>query len=192
MEQDLSQVVCQWRERLRKALLTLTNRKRRERNLPPLQHAHVHYRRTSDLYLVNLKVWTLRYGVSVEFVLDAILKHYHNLQNDPKYRHRDPPDTISLHIPVSYLGGEKARQAVEDAVKAAYPNGENWRMRESEQLLQQNPLPRTHFDPADPDDYLRRYGAKIDRIRKEQEATLAARSLPRLHRNFRRQFRFPQ
>ena len=65
--------------------------------------------------LLNLLVWSRRYNVTVEFILDALLGYFKNF--------RKPSSGIGVSV-VS-LTGVRARQIVEEAVVKAYPAGEN-------------------------------------------------------------------
>ena len=65
--------------------------------------------------LLNMLVWSRRYNVTVEFILDALLGYFKNF--------RKP--SSGLGVSVVSLTGVRARQIVEEAVVKAYPAGEN-------------------------------------------------------------------
>ena len=70
------------------------------------------------LRLMNWKVWTRRYNVSLEFILDTIFLHYNRkVRRGKKY--------VSVGVPVSLLTGEKAREVIEQALSRLYTEQEN-------------------------------------------------------------------
>ena len=159
-----------WRKRLAKACLSCWNRRHPRAALAPGTPVRLpiqSLKLDNDLYLLNLEVWSLRYGVTPEFVLDTLLDFAEKYPRLAGVRLLQDHRGLALAVPAAQLGGRKNRQLVEDAVKRDYPGGENWEALRSRPLIQL--IPRTRLDPAKPDDWLRRYASKIESVRREQE-----------------------
>jgi hypothetical protein len=95
--------------------------------------------------LLNWKVWTLRYGVCLQFIVDFVLKR-HN---------RDRilvPGVSTLGMTAARLTSPAIREELEAEIKRVYPNGEN-RLA----LAQAQPEPLPAFGEGD--DFTARYGA---------------------------------
>ncbi len=70
--------------------------------------------------LLNLKAWSVRYTVDLEFILRTLFAYYR------KTRRTDPSKRFStLGIPINALTGEASRITLEEAIAKAFPNGEN-------------------------------------------------------------------
>ena len=75
------------------------------------------------LALLNWKVWTLRYRVDLETLINIVLETH-----ERRGRRWDPKgDTISLGHPISVVTGINARHLVEESVLRMFPNGENYK-----------------------------------------------------------------
>ena len=171
---DIDGIAERWHTRLQQALLTIVNQQRRASNTTALRLPVVlpGSSAATELYLLNLRVWTLRYSVSPEFVLEAILIRYPDaLRVDKK--------CVLLALPAARLGGVAAREAVEQAVRRTYPNGENWRATNSPTLI--NIIPPTHLDLDHPEASLHRYRNKILRVRRKLEEQRTS-----IRRNYRK------
>jgi hypothetical protein len=72
--------------------------------------------------LFNLKVWTQRYSVNLEFVLEFLLTYYRDFRKRYGLKHQ-----VSFGIPLATLTGLGARAALEEHIKRVYPARENYR-----------------------------------------------------------------
>jgi hypothetical protein len=169
---ELAELVRNWRARLKKALLKVENQRRTEKDQPLATDAAILNGPAADLYLLNLRSWMLRYGVSPEFILDALLKRWAKWQYKTAYRNSDRK-TVRLHIPARMLGSAASREAVEDAVRSTYPNGEQWRMKLVEIARSITPMRKIQYKPEESDDeYIARHRANVEQNRKAFEKTL--------------------
>src|SRR5215831_194559 len=101
-EAQLLRVTQQWRARLAKALLAVVNSQRATRKrkpLPPNTLVYFPRGQDADLYLFNLKVWSLRYCITPEFLVEALLERYGH-----KLRVQD--GTLAWLVLASHLGGK--------------------------------------------------------------------------------------
>jgi len=104
------------------------------------------------LRLLNLYVWSLRYAVTVEFLLRVLLDKYRNV--------RQPSNGFAtLGVRAATLCGVKSRQWVEDVVAKAYPNGENHLAYRSAMIMRLAGMPRISGD------ILQSYGTAMERYR---------------------------
>jgi hypothetical protein len=80
----------------------------------------------ADLRLLTLCVWSKKYVVTLEWLLDAILARL-------AYRRRPPraasPEELSLGLPAAVIVGEDARCAVLERLARDFPNRENVKAR---------------------------------------------------------------
>ena len=127
MTVPLKRTIAKWEEQIYSALRTVENRRRKEAHLPPYPESVRIYLPTGKnaiLQFLNWKVWSLRYCVSLEFILDVLLSYYR-----AQRKVRDNEKALHLGIPVSVLTGVRSRIIIEEAVVKAFPNGENYKIR---------------------------------------------------------------
>ncbi len=150
MNGKLSTIEREWAEEVERTLLLVEDRKRLRANLPPAKWERV-FMPTPDqrLSLLNWKVWTLRYHVSLDFLLTFFLRIYAD-QRKISRDHR----TLSLGLPVSMVTGPGARKRLEEEVARMYPNRENRLADRSPFFL---PVKRLAYD--DLDQMTEKYGA---------------------------------
>jgi hypothetical protein len=131
-------MINDWRIRLQKAILRVENRRRAETNKPPYPEDAVVFipeGTNVDLWLLNIRVWCLRYYVSPEFVVEAVTRRM-------QYERQKVSETsVALGMTAVKAGGAKARQFVEDEVKLQYPSGEN------QKVAQQPEPPQVRIKP---------------------------------------------
>ncbi len=80
--------------------------------------------------LLNLRVWGIRYHVTLKFILQFLLSYYknlrkHNVQNTIRRRF------VTLGVPVSVLCGKKSRILVEQEVVKQFPRDEQDKVHRS-------------------------------------------------------------
>lgn len=160
-KKELKEMIAEWRSRIEKALLSVENRRRNEKHQPYYPEnvpVKIPQGPNADLWLLNLRVWCLRYCVSPEFVIETLTRKM-------KYLRKIPYDEIiALGISASTLGGAKARQFVEDEVFLQYPNGENLKIA----IIPEPPLVRIR--PHDtPDQMVRNYSHAIEDAQRKHQ-----------------------
>jgi hypothetical protein len=115
--------------------------------------------------LTVLLVWEQKYKVSLEWMVELLLNHYQGKRKRvTSGRHYRNP---ALPVRVVTLVSETSRELIENAIEAAYPNGENvqmWRTRMRHLLatsaVEVEPsAPFTKFDSLK--DYVRSYAESI-------------------------------
>jgi len=79
------------------------------------------------LLLMNWKTWTVRYAVTVDFVLITLLDYFKKIR-------RKRPYQITLGVGVPQLTGPRAQEIIEAAVSATFPDGENLAAQRSEMM----------------------------------------------------------
>jgi hypothetical protein len=108
---------------------------------------------------MNWKVWSLRYHISVEFILATL---YRVWRCGPKV-HSNGSASLSLSIPSAT--GKRAREIIQDEVVRAYP------ARENEQLAKEEARRRwMNLKPVSGGDYVK----AILKERKRMEAKSAS------------------
>jgi hypothetical protein len=163
-EEELGKLVIEWRERVLKAVRTVENRCRAAKGQKPLDPeipiilpGGRHY----DFSLLNFRVWELRYGVTPEFQVEALRRAWPR-----RYRVTRRSNIYMLTISARNLTTDAAERHIEEAAVAAYPCGEQFKIL---QTRPRPPIPRIRLDLNDPDAFLRKYNASIERVRREQE-----------------------
>ena len=122
----------------------------------------------ASLTLMNYKVWAARYGVSLDFVLEAVFFKW-------RYKRKTRKGNVcAFGLEPRAATGEETRRFVEETVARVYPCGEN--KRQSFQFLPMEPNGHHGMD-----DFLVTYGKEMKR-RQAEFAKPAARG----ERNYRR------
>jgi hypothetical protein len=175
----LSVTTCQWITRVQEALLRMENCRRRETNRPLYPKdvfVCVPFGPNAALLLLTLKVWTIRYCVTLDFLLDVLTLRFKNK------RRYDPNNdrTLTLGLPAPLLVGTDARQCVEEAIVKAFPNGENYKMARQPYV----PIPLYSLDD-EPEVALQEYKRVIRAARGELEKQYEQRDAE-YERKFRR------
>jgi hypothetical protein len=164
-----------WRQKVSTTFLAVENRKREEAGLPTFpRHTTVliSSRQDTSFRLLNLKVWCLRYHVSLSFILDVLLDHFAYVRK--RWSSQDP-SLLSLSVPLASFTGAAARQAIEEALVRAFPGEENYLQANHElrqQIVGHRPLLRLSFGSTE--DMLERY-SKIMKRRQRQILTKRSR-----------------
>jgi len=124
-----------WYEEVKQTLLNIVNRGRFHNNLPPhtMNDVWVDILPVNQQRLLTLKVWTVRYNVSLEFILEFLLQRHADVRRRHWIKHQ-----VTLGIPLPLLTGPASRLALEDHIKRLYPAGEN--LRDAAQQLRQRIL----------------------------------------------------
>ena len=163
---ELRNEINDWMERLKLALLHVENQRRREGQFPPLPEdtcVWLPQGPNAELSMLTLKVWTLRYCITPEFLMDTLTLCF---RNGRRYDPKDPD--IRLGIPASIISGTAARNYVEEAVLKTFPNGEN-------RKVASQPHPRIlkqKLDYDNPDQALKEYAKGIAWARRTFEEQL--------------------
>jgi hypothetical protein len=160
---------------LRKALLRVECKLRAEQQQEcflMLHHVFIKDDVLSKLTLYNLKIWSMRYHVSLDFVLETLLRYWHKVRKTLR-------GSISLGVSIGVFTGEKARLIVKEAVEKAFPDGENLKIKMQIQ-------PRFYkINPSDNlDQWVREYTKSIEKSRVEMDRHMKQLENPR--RNYRR------
>jgi hypothetical protein len=124
-----------WYEEVRQTLLNIENRLRIRNNQPPhtMNDVWVDLSTVNRCRLLVLKVWTVRYNVGLEFILEFLLRLYADVRKRHQIKHQ-----VTLGIPLILLTGPASRMALEGYIKRLYPAGEN--LRDAAQQLRQRIL----------------------------------------------------
>jgi hypothetical protein len=118
-----------------------------------------------SIHFLNWHVWSLRYHVPLEFIIDFLLFEKFRLQRQVK------PFTISLGLGIEAITGPAACQAVENHVMLTYPNGENiLAYRQSILCRMMPPEPTPQIDYSGPDDMCRIYTKTMEQRRATRSA----------------------
>lgn len=157
---SLKNQACVWRARLEKALLSVENQRRRALNVHPFDPEVAVYLPEgpkANLLLLNLKVWSERYSVTPEFILEFLTRWYRNSRHwtDNLNGQRE----VSLGLPASLVAGMKSRNLLEEAVHRAFPAGENRHASNFSKLLNVHA-----FDPLE---FAQQYNAEMMTLRRE-------------------------
>lgn len=112
--------------------------------------------RNSDLILLNLKVWTTRYCVSLQFILETLLHTFRHSRKPGK------KTSVTLGLPARTLAGLRAKKYLTQALAQSFPNNENYKSTVSQTLPPLEP-----FDCEDPDEFVKQY-TKAIRARKPE------------------------
>ena len=110
-----------WYNQVMRSVIRWDNANRTRQHLPPfpLNAYFPPMPFSSQLKLLNLKVWTLRYAVDLDFVVGELLRYYGRHRKESL---REP----RLGISIGVLTGVASRKHIETAVLSAFPNGENF------------------------------------------------------------------
>lgn len=79
----------------------------------------------NQVLLLNWKVWSLRYGVSLHWIVDKILQYYSKAREA-----RGAGNQLGIGIPA--ITGEKTQIWIQECVSREFPSGENLAVRRSE------------------------------------------------------------
>lgn len=125
--EKLDDVVDEWTKVFSYSFIRVENRLRKKEGLDPLsQRTRITVK--EPIRLLNLRVWTLRYHVPLEFILNALWPRYRAIRKplvqNPLLRKRTEGFYFSL---TPQLTGEASRGLLERAVLQAYPGGENYK-----------------------------------------------------------------
>jgi hypothetical protein len=134
----LNEDVAEARVRIAKALLNWENGRRRESHMPELPRSTQVWLPTgpdADLRLMNLCIWTTRYHVRLEWLLDAVLTRFARQRKLPRVKE---PEELSLGLSAAMLMGDAARSVVEERIARDFPNGENIKLA---MQARQTPMP---------------------------------------------------
>lgn len=169
---QVDKAITEWGQTLGKALIWVTNQNRHQAGIPPLP-PNTEVCISRDLKLLNLKVWTMRYSVNLEFILKTLLDRY------AKYRKVPDTNILTLGLAPAMLCGPTSREAIETAIAEAFPDGENERLARQE-AAHKPPLIRPQSQAKTLDAMVKKYGKVIQRRRAEISRT---RRLKRPFRN---------
>lgn len=146
----IEEVLEDWCRVCKSVLLTVENRLRKKKNLGPLPRNVAIYFSKEAALLLNLKVWTLRYHVDLEFILFELLSYYRGNKGSPYLppnpRHRF--GCLGVGVNLATLCGDRSRQILEDKVAKTYPAGGNdlaYRQSLRLQVLQTAPVKGLHY-----------------------------------------------
>jgi hypothetical protein len=168
-EEDLKNVERRWIKEIEQALLRNENTRRAaagESTLDATTFVFVSNSQSAFRFL-NWKVWTVRYSINLDMLLEIILTSFgrarHYLSNDIEVR---------LGLPVSMVTGVEARRKVEDAVFTMYPNGENYKSKNQAEQLP--PIDLLNYDDAD--ELVATYASAMKNRRKPPETVKLLRN----------------
>ena len=109
---------------------------------------HLYLSPEDKLRLLNLNVWSLRYGVSIDYILTALLQHYF-------VRHRRK--NRYLGIRVSALMSKPSEEFLEEAIRQEFPNNEMEQERQEREKRRVNRILKTQtrlkMETVNPDVY---------------------------------------
>jgi hypothetical protein len=153
-EERLRETISGWRCTLEHALLRLENRRRVDAQQLPYPPSTVVWLPSSpqaNTSFLTLKVWSIRYSVTPEFLLDVLTTRFRSARRPSKRENE-----LSLGLPANIFAGAAACTAVEEAIVKAYPNQENVKVKHQPLIQIQQKV-----DLEDPDAYQKRiYAAR--------------------------------
>jgi hypothetical protein len=131
-----------------------------------LQQHGVHWfqqNKTNQLRLLNWKVWCLRYGVTLDWIIQQVLFRYQHVR-------QARGATGSLGIQINAITGERFRQYIEERAAKDYPNGEQLEAQRSEQQARMLAIPRQILktkeeEEEDLDHFITRYQTQALKLR---------------------------
>lgn len=151
-QRSVNKAITELLAEIEACLLRIENRKRKQSQLRELSSdtpIYLPLKAVSHLQLLNLKVWSERYAVSVEFILETLLDYY---QHSRSYVCRDTARSIQLGISAATLCGIKSRQVIEEKVLKRFPVGENFRLQKQatlERFWKLQPIERMSYKNLD-------------------------------------------
>lgn len=125
-----------------------------------------------NLAFYNFKIWMMRYHVSLDFILETLLRRWH-------LKRKCVHTGISFGLPISKLTSVEARKIIEEAVLKAFPTGENI-------AIMNQPQPRLFRIGNFENTYqmIKEYGISIEKSRRDFEQQIEQRQ--RSRRNYRK------
>lgn len=113
--------------------------------------------------LLNWKVWTLRYHVSLPFILNTLLPVFQRFRKKQSFARKK-----TLGVTVAALTGPRAQQILEQAVLREFPNGENELMERSNLQMRMLGFPTANTASHQNGElqYLRDYAAESQKRRR--------------------------
>ena len=160
----LLNMIEEWQKIVSEALIRVENRRRAQTNLKPYPEntpTLIPTGPNADLWMMNLRVWCLRYCISPEFIIEALTRRLKYL------RKTYSEDIIALGLPAAIMGGAKARQFIEDEVMLQYPNGENYKIE-----MQPEPPPIRIKPHITPDQMVANYSQAIEDAQRKRQRHL--------------------
>jgi len=139
---DLKDELREWNYKIELAILNYENKIRHSQNKPPLRaeaRVTVPSGALAQLMFYNWKVWTIRYCIPLDFIVETIFTRY-----DTMRLKSGSQAFVIFGLPTALITGPKARQIIEETVITAYPNGENYRV--SKQQMPPIPLKDLVYD----------------------------------------------
>jgi len=110
-----------WAKEVEATLRLIDDRNHLRQHKPPRAYKWVAMPREDQLLsLLNWKVWTMRYKVSLDFVMTFVLQVYVDRRKPSKN-----PWTLNFGLPVPLVTGVSCRKRLEEEVARRFPNGEN-------------------------------------------------------------------
>ncbi len=172
----VKQITDEWLLAIEDSLARVENQRRRMINLKPFDEETPVWISTkknpnAPLQLLNWKVWMKRYCISLDFIIETLTRVY------AKSRHCGPNE-IRLGLAINTITGEAARQVIEDEVKRAYPDGENFMSANNSQS--EEPLESLEYESSE--DLVAKYSS----IMQGRQDSFASRKEKNYHRNFRK------
>ena len=131
---------------------------------------------TDSLRLTKLKLWSLRYGVSINYILAKLLEYH--VARLPKYAKDRANQSRGLGIRIATLTGNVSEKHLKDCIFQGYPDGENLvALKESERdriidLLDEElpSKPKGVLAHQSINSFVEGYTAKMNRRKKESLA----------------------
>lgn len=117
--------------------------------------------------LLNLKSWSLRYTVSLDFILSVLLEYFQRVRRT---------NTGFFGVGVAQLTGPRAQEILEQAIRTSFPADEHIAVRNSDirvRLLDHQLQEYTQHGQTHEDD-LQQYRERIRRVH-EENAKLPAK-----------------
>lgn len=131
-------------------------------------------KRDDSLRLQRLKVWSMRYSVSLEYILTKLIPHFEKLAQR-HYIRRSAGQSKGIGVSIAVLTGPAAEEKLKEFIQKDFPSNENvaiWRENEQERCLAildeieyGRPKPILHFKSVS--DFVKAYSNGIDRKRRK-------------------------
>ena len=125
IDEYLKEDIVEARLKISKALLLWENAARRESSMPALPTSTQVWLPTgpdADLKFITFIIWSLRYKVSIVWLLNVVLGRFRGQRRLPPVK---SPEELSLGMPAALLVSDAARRVVEERLAYEFPNHEN-------------------------------------------------------------------
>ena len=167
--EHLAADVADARAKIKRALLKWENSRRRDAHQPELPASTEVWLpgAAADLHLLTFALWSTKYCVNMEWLIDAVLTRLGYRRRLP---HVTSSESLSIGLPAAVLIGEDARRAVLEKLARDFPNRENVLSHS------QTPAPPMPDLTDDNDDFITSYREALTELAKNKKTDKPVRA----------------